>query len=35
MKERHREKGKTPRKRSEKEQRTGGTDRIFFCPDRV
>lgn len=30
MKERHREKGKTPRKRSEKEQRTGGTDRIFF-----
>lgn len=30
MKERHREKGKTPRKRSEKEQRTGGTDRIFL-----
>lgn len=30
MKERHREKGTTPRKRSEKEQRTGGTYRIFF-----
>lgn len=30
MKERHREKGKTPRKRPEKEQRTGGMYRIFF-----
>lgn len=35
MKERHREKEKTPRKRSEKEQRTSGVYRIFFCPDRV